>query len=287
MRQDDARAHDPAPDPGRQREHPLRRRDLLGASRRRAAPAAPRDAAGVPGPLLVARSPGHGGRQHRRGPAGPRRAGRRPAPPGRRGARPGRPRSVPRPAVPPRVQRRAAPAGRDRPRPGGRAPLPRGRRAGLGARRVDPLADPQPAGRPPAAPRPDHAVRGPRPERRRAPVRPGGGHVPRPHRRGRDPRRGVRRPRSTRTRGRSCRPCPCPTRPAGAGGRSPARRPAGWHPPEGCSLPPQLPHRRHRHLRRRGARRSAPRTGHPGHLASCHLRTGDHQDLDPETAVPT
>jgi oligopeptide/dipeptide ABC transporter ATP-binding protein len=27
-----------------------------------------------------------------------------------------------------------------------------------------------------------------------------------------------------------------------------------------------------------------PRSGHPGHVAACHLRTGDHRDLDPESA---
>ena len=59
------------------------------------------------------------------------------------------------------------------------------RRAGVGARRVDPLADPQPAPRPAAAARLHDPVRLPRPRRRRAPLRPRRGDVPRPDRRDR------------------------------------------------------------------------------------------------------
>ena len=69
-----------------------------------------------------------------------------------------------------------------------------GRRARVGPRRVDPVADPQPAARPPAPPRTSPAVRGPQPGRGRAPVRPGGGHVPRAHRGAGRPRRRVRPP---------------------------------------------------------------------------------------------
>ena len=105
---------------------------------------------------------------------------------------PGRPRALPRPALPPSVQRRPAPAHRDRPGPGRRPPAAGGRRARVGARRVDPVADPQPAAGPPAPLRTDAGVRGPRPQRGRAPLRSGGGHVPRAHRRAGRPRRRVR-----------------------------------------------------------------------------------------------
>ena len=54
-------------------------------------------------------------------------------------------------ALPARVLRRPAPAHRDRPRARGRAAPRRLRRAGLGARRLDPGADPEPARRPAAA----------------------------------------------------------------------------------------------------------------------------------------
>ena len=64
---------------------------------------------------------------------------------------PGRARAAVRAALSARVLRRPAPAYRHCPRARGRAEADRLRRAGLGARRLDPLADPQPAARPPAA----------------------------------------------------------------------------------------------------------------------------------------
>ena len=101
----------------------------------------PRSTPGPPSATPSARAPG---------------PGRRPAPAPTSGSTrcsPGRARAVPRPALPPSVQRRPAPAHRHRPGPGRRAPAAGGRRAGVGARRVDPVADPQPAARPPASPR--------------------------------------------------------------------------------------------------------------------------------------
>ena len=90
----------------------------------------------------------------------------------RRAARAGRARARARAALSARVLRRAAPAHRHRPRARGRAALHRRRRAGVGARRVDPGAGDQPAVRPARAVRPDDAVHLARPRRRRIPVRP-------------------------------------------------------------------------------------------------------------------
>ena len=64
---------------------------------------------------------------------------------------------------PARVLGRAAPAHRHRPRPGREARLHRLRRADLGAGRLDPGADHQPAGGPAGALRPDLPVHRPRP----------------------------------------------------------------------------------------------------------------------------
>ena len=103
------------------------------------------------------------------------------------------------------------------------------RRAGLGARRVDPGADHQPPRRPPGSPRPHARVHRPRPRRRPPRVRPCRRDVPRPARRAR------RRPttctgnRCTPTPSPCCRRSPCPIprcrRPA-ARSSSPATRPA-------------------------------------------------------------
>ena len=147
----------------------------------------------TPGPPWATRSPRGCGPT-----ASPARERRRP---GARGARPGGPRAVPRPPLPASVLRRPAPAGRHRPGAGRRAALPGGRRAGLGARRVDPVADPEPAARPAGPPRLHPRVRGPRPGRGRAPVRPGRRDVPGAHRRGRHPRPGVREPAAPLHRG--------------------------------------------------------------------------------------
>ena len=67
--------------------------------------------------------------------------------------------------LPPRALRRAAPAGRHRPRAGHGAEPDRLRRAGLGARRLDPGPDHQPAGGAPGRVRADLPVRRPRPRR--------------------------------------------------------------------------------------------------------------------------
>ena len=78
-------------------------------------------------------------------------------------ARPGRIAVARRRPLPARIFRRAAAAHRDRPRAGAVAAADRARRAGLGARRVDPRADPQPAARPPGRDGPQLSVHRPRP----------------------------------------------------------------------------------------------------------------------------
>ena len=96
--------------------------------------------------------------------------------------------AVPRAALPARVLGRPAPAHRHRPGARPRARPRRLRRAGVGARRVDPGAGPQPAQAAPARARPDLRLRRPQHGRRRAHQRPGRGHVPRPDRRAGRPR---------------------------------------------------------------------------------------------------
>ena len=86
------------------------------------------------------------------------------------------------------------------------------RRAGLGARRLDPGADHQPARGPAGRVRPHLRLRRARPRRRAPRLRPDRGHVPRQDRRDRARRRGLRRTRSTRTPWRCSRRCRSPTR---------------------------------------------------------------------------
>ena len=148
------------------------------------------DADHLPGPVLEPRPADADRRQHRRGPAHPRpRDARRAARQGRADDGPGRPPAVPRAPLPARVLRRPAPAHRDRPRARPRARPRRLRRAGVGARRLDPGPGAQPAQAAPARARPDLPVRRPQHGRRRAHQRPGRGHVPRPHRRAGRPAR--------------------------------------------------------------------------------------------------
>ena len=87
--------------------------------------------------------------------------------------------------LPARVLRRPAPAHRDRPRAGAEPEAGRRRRAGLGARRLDAGADPQPAGGPAGRARADLPVRRPRPVGGAPRLRPDRGDVPRQDRRGR------------------------------------------------------------------------------------------------------
>ena len=134
-------------------------------------------------------------------------------------------------AVSPRVLGGAASAHRVGPGPRARPQAHRGRRAGLGPRRLDPGADPQPDEGPAVPARPHVPDDLPRPRRR--PVH--GGHhrrhVPRQDRRARAGRRGLRavgpplhaRAAQRRAGGR-CRPSPGSGRPGGSGSRASCRR---------------------------------------------------------------
>ncbi len=131
--------------------------------------------------------------------------------PGARAHEPGRAQPRARQPVPPRVLRRAAPAHRHRPRHRHRARAAGARRAGVGARRVDPGRRGQPARGPAGPAGPVLCVHRPRPVGGAPHLRRGGGDVP-----GQD-RRDGRRPRTSTTKavaplhaGAACRPCPCP-----------------------------------------------------------------------------
>ena len=104
------------------------------------------------------------------------------------------------------------------------------RRAGLGARRLDPGADRQPARRPPGRVRPHLPLRRPRHRRRPPHLRPDRGHARRQDRRGRAPPTRSASTRATTTRRNCWRRCRSRTRArAGRGARrdrSAARDPA-------------------------------------------------------------
>ncbi len=101
--------------------------------------------------------------RHRRRTAEAARARLRrgPAPPGPRAARPRRPLSRALQPLPARVFRRAAPADRHRAGAGDATEADRRRRAGLGARRLDPCPDRQPARRPSERARDSHTSSSP------------------------------------------------------------------------------------------------------------------------------
>ena len=135
----------------------------------------------------------------------------------------------------------------------------RRRRAGLGARRLGAGADPQPAARPAGAARPHLPVRRPRPERRRAHQRPGGGDVRRQDRRDGADRGALRVADAPLHRGAALGGAQAGSaaarradRPGGRGGRP-------GQPAAGLLLPPALPLRAgHLPARRRRCRKRSP-----------------------------
>ena len=149
----------------------------------------------LPGPLRLAQ-PAHDRRQHHRRAAAPTsgspRAGARRA--GAGGDAHLRAQPQLQQPLPARVQRRPAAAHRHRPRADPAAQLHRRRRADLGARRVDPGADHQPARGAAGRLQPHLPVHRPRPLGGAPHQRPGRGDVPRHDRRGGRQPRAVRQP---------------------------------------------------------------------------------------------
>ena len=184
-----------------------------------------------------------------------------------RAARPGRPAGALGRPVPARILRRPAPAHRDRPRAGAVAAAGRARRAGVGARRLDPRADPQPAARPAGPARPFLPVHRPRPRRR-------GAHEPRDRgdvsRQDRRERRGADarpRRRSIPTPRRCSRP-PCPAIPTSGTRKSSSSGevPSPINPPSGCHFHPRCPH-----AMARCAREEPKLAEVEGRRVACHL----------------
>ena len=219
LRQDDGRPRRAAPDRADRR---ARSRSTAPTSPRsvqvRAAALPAADADHLPGPVLLAQSAHDGGRHRRRAAAGARR-GQQPR--ARRSrSRPCSPASGLRPAQMTNYPHQFS--GGQRQRIGIARALALGpeadrrRRAGVGARRLDPGPGHQPAAGPAAraaALLPVHLAQS---RGGRAHQPPHRGDVSRPHRRVRrhaldlHPRRSIPIPR------RCCRPCRCPTRPSGA-----------------------------------------------------------------------
>ena len=162
---------------------------------RGAAQDAARDADRLPGPVLVAR-PADDRRRHRRR-AADRARDRHAQGPGDSDPRAARRRRVQPELHEPlsaRVLGRPAPADRDRPRARSLAEADRVRRAGLGARRVDPGSDPQPAQGPAAGLRPHVSLHRPRSRGRALDERPDRGDEQGPARRGRPRGAGLHEP---------------------------------------------------------------------------------------------
>ena len=178
-----------------------------------------------------------------------------------------------------RVLGRPAPAHRPRARARAQPRLHRLRRAGLGARRVDPGADRQPARGAAARLRPDLPLHRARPRGRPAHLRPDRRHVPRRDRRARRPPTSSTTTRSTRTRSRCSRRSRSPI-PRSSATRTPillqGDLPSPANPPARVPLPHALPVRAADALPRRGAR-AAPARGPPGHVP---LRRGDQGRRD-------
>ena len=253
MRQVDAGAlhHAPAR-PDRRRDH-LRRSRHHEAEPGRDAPSAARDDDGLPGPVREP-EPAQARRLHRRrGPPGAQGRHRRRDQAARPGAaRDRRPEPGALQPVPARVLGRTAPADRRRARARRQPEADRLRRAGLRTRRLGAGADPQPAQGPPVGVRSHLHLHRARPQRRAPHLRPGDGHVSRPHRRERPPAGALPRaeaPVHGRTALGGADPEPC-ARPQAAADRARGRRPESDQPAGGVPVPPALPAVRRGHLRR-------------------------------------
>ena len=245
--------------------------DLYRGFAARAAPAAPRDADRLPGPVRVAEQAQDGRAgdlvpaawcttARSRGSSGALRVaellelvGLRPGARGRLSA----------PAL-----RRPVPAGQHRARARAQPEAGRARRGRLGRRRLDPGADPQPPARPAGAARPDLSLRHPRPRRRPLHGRHDRGHVPRPDRRAGPARRPLRRPEAP-VHARAARLDPARTRATCSGSRSSLREaPPPTRSPSGCRFHPRCPLGR-RELCRPSTRRSQPVA--TAHTVACHF----------------
>ena len=248
--------------------------------------AAPRGADDLPGPVQLAEPAAHRRHDHRRAvPGAGRRAGgrRQGRGPGAHGARRPQPRALQ--PLPERVLRRPAPAHRHRPRDRAPAQAHRLRRAGLRPRRLDPGAGHQPARGPAGRVRHRLRLRRARPVGRPAHLRPGRGHVPRPHHGDRRPRRALRAPLHPYTHALlSAVPVPDPDGRAGASGScSQGDLPSPINPPTGCVF----------HTRcwkaQEQCRVEKPvlRELRAGHQVACHFpvekRRGQHRRPQPTT----
>ena len=224
----------------------VRRHRHQHAVARRAAPAAPRDAGDVPGPVRLAEPAPARRVDHRRPVRHPRRRRRRGAQApgaGADGARGPQPRALQ--PLPGRVLRRPAPAHRHRQGVGAQAEARGVRRAGVGVGRVDPGADHQPARGAAGAAAAHLRVHHARPLGGAARQRPDRGHVPRQDRRGRGDR-GPARAHPPPLHAARCSP-PCPSRT-----RTRSRAASGSCCAATCPRPP-------RRRRAAGSTRAAPR----------------------------
>ncbi len=183
--------------------------------------------------------------------------------------------------LPARVLGRPAPADRRRARARPAAQADRVRRAGLGARRLDPGADPEPARGSAGGVRPDVPVHRARPVGREARLRPGRRDVPGQDRRDGRGRDALPRTPSTRTRARCSRRCPIPDpdsprRRSGSSWRATSRRPID--PPSGCRFHPRCPNAQFPKCSERGA--GAPSRTSPGQVAACHFPLEDRAIIE-------